>query len=50
MTDAINRRAPLGEIRTIAEKNGMHSLRERALDLCGRGLSSVEEVIRVTAE
>jgi type IV pilus assembly protein PilB len=50
MTDAINRRAPLGEIREIAEKSGMKSLRTRALDLCGRGITTVEEVIRVTAE
>lgn len=50
MTDAINRRAPLGEIRVIAERNGMHSLRERALMVCASGETSVEEVVRVTAE
>jgi type IV pilus assembly protein PilB len=50
MTDAINRRAPLGEIRTIAETGGMKSLRERALQACARGVTTVEEVIRVTAE
>ena len=50
MTDAINRRAPLGEIREIAEKNGMRSLRARALDLCAGGTTTVEEVVRVTAE
>jgi type II secretory ATPase GspE/PulE/Tfp pilus assembly ATPase PilB-like protein len=50
MTDAINRRAPLGEIRDIAERHGMRSLRQRALELCGRGMTTVEEVIRVTAE
>ena len=50
MTDAINRRAPLGEIRDIARDRGMHSLRERALELCSRGMTTVEEVIRVTAE
>ncbi|MHB0968186.1 MAG: GspE/PulE family protein [Thermoanaerobaculia bacterium] len=50
MTDAINRRAPLGEIRTIAEAGGMKSLRERALQACARGVTTVEEVIRVTAE
>jgi type IV pilus assembly protein PilB len=50
MTDAINRRAPLGEIRELAEKNGMRSLRQRALELCGGGTTTVEEVVRVTAE
>jgi type IV pilus assembly protein PilB len=50
MTDAINRRAPLGEIRELAEKNGMRSLRTRALQLCAAGTTSVEEVVRVTAE
>ncbi|MEO8217339.1 MAG: GspE/PulE family protein [Acidobacteriota bacterium] len=50
MTDVINRRAPLGEIRELAEKNGMRSLRTRALELCGRGATTVEEVVRVTAE
>jgi type IV pilus assembly protein PilB len=50
MTDAINRRAPLGEIREIAERGGMKNLRQRALELCGRGMTTVEEVVRVTAE
>jgi type IV pilus assembly protein PilB len=50
MTDAINRRATLGEIREIAQKNGMRTLRERALELCGSGITTVEEVVRVTAE
>ncbi len=50
MTDAINRRAPLGEIRTIAEKHGMRTLRKRALELCAEGVTTVEEVMRVTAE
>ncbi|HVT45103.1 MAG TPA: GspE/PulE family protein [Thermoanaerobaculia bacterium] len=50
MTDAINRRASLGEIREIAEKNGMLSLRAGALRLCASGVTSVEEVVRVTAE
>jgi len=50
MTDAINRRAPLGEIRELAERNGMRSLRTRALELCGGGTTTVEEVVRVTAE
>ena len=50
MTDAINRCAPLGEIRAIAEHTGMSSLRGRALGLCARGVTTVDEVIRVTAE
>ena len=47
MTDSINRRAPLGEIREIAEKGGMRSLRQRALELCAAGQTTVEEVVRV---
>jgi type IV pilus assembly protein PilB len=50
MTDAINRRATLGEIREIAEKAGMKNLRQRALEACARGITTVEEVVRVTAE
>jgi type IV pilus assembly protein PilB len=50
LTDAVNRRATLVDIRTIAAKGGMHTLRQRAMDLCGRGITTVEEVIRVTAE
>jgi type IV pilus assembly protein PilB len=50
MTDAINRRASLGEIREIAEKAGMKNLRQRALETCARGMTTVEEVVRVTAE
>jgi type IV pilus assembly protein PilB len=50
MTDAINRRAALGEIREIAERAGMKNLRQRALEACARGVTTVEEVVRVTAE
>lgn len=50
MADAINRRAPLGEIRDIAQRTGMRSLRERALSLCTQGRTTVDEVVRVTAE
>ncbi len=50
MADAINRRANLGEIRAIAERHGMMSLRERAMDLYRQGRTSLDEVIRVTAE
>lgn len=50
MTDAINRRAPLGEIREIAQRAGMRTLRERAVELCAAGKTSAAEVIRVTAE
>lgn len=50
LTDAVNRRATLVDIRAIAAKGGMHTLRQRAMELCGRGITTVEEVIRVTAE
>jgi len=50
MADAINRRATLGEIREIAARGGMNTLRDRALAVCGEGRTTVEEVIRVTAE
>ncbi|HUO84924.1 MAG TPA: GspE/PulE family protein [Thermoanaerobaculia bacterium] len=50
MADAINRRAPLGEIRAIARDNGMLSLRERALAVFMEGRSTFDEVLRVTAE
>jgi type IV pilus assembly protein PilB len=50
MTEAINRRGTLGELRDIATRHGMKTLRERALLLCGRGVTTVDEVVRVTAE
>ena len=50
MADAIARRASLGEIRDIAERGGTRSLREHALMLAARGRTSVEEVVRVSAE
>ena len=50
LAEAVNRRAPLSAIREIAAKSGMRTLRENALDLCSRGLTTVDEVVRVTAE
>jgi type IV pilus assembly protein PilB len=50
MADAISRRAALAEIRAIAERAGMTSLRHRALSLCAEGRTTVDEVVRVTAE
>lgn len=50
MADAISRRAALGEIRAIAERHGMTSLRHRALSMCAEGRTTVDEVVRVTAE
>jgi type IV pilus assembly protein PilB len=50
MADAITRRAALGAIRSIAESGGMTSLRQRALTLCAEGRTTVDEVVRVTAE
>jgi type IV pilus assembly protein PilB len=50
ITEAINRRATLGEIRDIALQSGMKTLRQRAIELCAAGMTSPAEVIRVTAE
>jgi len=50
MADAIGRRAPLGEIRAIAERSGMQSLRHRALQISAEGRTTIDEVVRVTAE
>jgi type II secretory ATPase GspE/PulE/Tfp pilus assembly ATPase PilB-like protein len=50
MADAITRGAALGEIRVIAERGGMTSLRQRALTICAEGRTTVDEVVRVTAE
>jgi type II secretory ATPase GspE/PulE/Tfp pilus assembly ATPase PilB-like protein len=50
LTEAVNRKAELTTIREIAARRGMRTLRESALDLCARGRTTVEEVIRVTAE
>ena len=45
----IAQRAPLNDIREAARKNGTRSLRESALELAMQGLTSLEEVRRVTA-
>jgi type II secretory ATPase GspE/PulE/Tfp pilus assembly ATPase PilB-like protein len=38
----------LETVREIAKKNGMKSLRDSALDKARQGLTTVEEVLRVT--
>ncbi len=45
----IAQRAPLNEIRSAARQQGARSLREAALDLARQGLTTLEEVRRVTA-
>jgi type IV pilus assembly protein PilB len=50
LADAVSRRAPLAEIRALGERGGMRSLRQRALSLCAEGRTTVDEVVRVTAE
>lgn len=50
LTEAVNSRATLTKIRDIAARSGMRTLRESALELCARGRTTVEEVIRVTSE
>lgn len=42
-------RAPINEIRTAARQQGVRSLREAALDLARQGLTTLDEVRRVTA-
>jgi general secretion pathway protein E len=45
----IAQRAPFNEIRDAARRQGARSLREAALDLARQGLTTLEEVRRVTA-
>jgi general secretion pathway protein E len=45
----IAQRSPLNEIRSAARQQGARSLREAALDLARQGLTTLEEVRRVTA-
>ncbi|MCH7733450.1 MAG: Flp pilus assembly complex ATPase component TadA [Candidatus Marinimicrobia bacterium] len=48
ITDLINKHATATEIKKIAEKNGMTSLTKSALVFVNKGLTSVEEMIRIT--
>jgi len=42
--------APLEKIREVALREGMHTLKEDGLRKVGRGVTTLEEVIRVTAD
>ena len=46
----IARRAPLADIKAEAQRQGMQSLREAALQLARAGLTTLEEVARVTRQ
>lgn len=46
----IGQRAPLADIRAEARRQGMQSLREAALQLARAGLTTLEEVTRVTRQ
>jgi len=45
---AVMRRAPSGEILEIARRHGYRNLREDGLIKAWRGITSVDEVLRVT--
>jgi type II secretory ATPase GspE/PulE/Tfp pilus assembly ATPase PilB-like protein len=47
MRDLIREKAPLNAIRAEARKNGMLYLREEALRLLARGITSINELQRV---
>ena len=49
LRDLIIREEPTMEVRKVAEKNGMKSLRDFGLYLANEGITSLEEVLRVTA-
>lgn len=46
----IFKKSPAYEIRSIAQKSGMRTLREDGLDKVSRGITSLAEVVRVTEE
>jgi len=46
----IAQRAPLADIKSAARRKGTHSLRDAALQLARAGLTTLEEVARVTQE
>jgi len=50
MRDMIVRKASAAEIREHAAKNGMTSLRDDALRKCAQGLTTLDEVLRITSE
>ena len=48
MRDLISRNPPLGELRRAAKETGMRTLREDGLRKLAAGLTTVEEIMRVT--
>jgi type IV pilus assembly protein PilB len=50
MSELVFKRADLNEIRKQAEKDGMRTLRSVALEKWKNGITTSEEIIRVTAE
>ncbi|WP_231734042.1 GspE/PulE family protein [Calycomorphotria hydatis] len=47
MRDLIRDKSSINSIRAEARKNGMHTMREEALQLVVRGITSVDELLRV---
>ncbi|MBI4052002.1 MAG: hypothetical protein HY400_05810 [Elusimicrobia bacterium] len=47
--ELVNTRAPSGKIKEAARKNGMMTLRESAISKVLAGVTTIEEMIRVTA-
>jgi len=45
-----NQQAPAGEIKKVSIEEGMMSLREVAIKKLGMGITTVEEVLRITTE
>jgi len=50
LRNLITSSAPLEKIREVALREGMHTLKEDGLRKVGRGITTLEEVIRVTAD
>ena len=46
----ITKRASSDDIKRYAVKNGMKTLRDNAFTKCASGLTTVEEVLRITTE
>jgi type II secretory ATPase GspE/PulE/Tfp pilus assembly ATPase PilB-like protein len=50
LREMVHRNTPASEIKTLAQRHGMKSLRESGLDLVFQGLTTVEEVFRNTVD
>ena len=46
----ISTRAPISQVKEAAARAGVRTLRDSALDLVRQGVTTLEEVIRVTSE